>query len=357
MACLLPAVLLSCEEDGDKPMLRAGIAANELQALTGSDFVLVMDNAASTFQEFAWSAPDFGFQASVTYKLQADLAGNDFANAVEVATTQALGQPVSVGEFNKKLLDLGLEPDAPADLELRVVATISEYVDPVYSNVQSLTVTPYATSFPPIYMIGSALQGWDLAKAVEMRSVGVNVYQAIAEFHDGGTFRFFGTAAWDAPKQYNWTYFEGGTVAETLVSAGDGDKNLAFAGTTGFFRITVNIKTKVIGMEAVDKPTLFMIGDALQGWDLAKAVPLTWMRDGVFETTTTFINGKIFRFFTKADWSAGTGNYTYFIDNGGTVSDAFVNAGDDDKNFKVVTATGSYTIQVNLYEYSVNLNP
>jgi hypothetical protein len=72
-----------------------------------------------------------------------------------------------------------------------------------------------------------------------------------------------------------------------------------------------------VDIEPVDKPTLVMIGDALQGLGPAQG---------------------------RAD--------------GGTVSVSLKNAGDDDKNFFVLAATGSYKITVNLNEpRSVDLEP
>ena len=90
---------------------------------------------------------------------------------------------------------------------------------------------------------------------------------------------------------------------------------------------------------------VMMIGDAVEGWDLAKAVPMTWERDGVFTATTTFNNGKIFRFFTKADWSAGTINSDSFA---GSIDPKLQAANDGDKNLKFVGTTGSYKITADL---------
>jgi hypothetical protein len=352
---LLAALLLgaACEEQTFDPVLNTDIAPNELMALSSDSYVLDRANADQTFQTFQWQAPDYGFQAAVNYRLQIDEADNNFADAVDVKATSDTSAAPTVAEMNTILLNMGLSPDEPAQVAVRVLSDINDEVAPVLSTVQTITITPYATSFPPIYMIGEALKGWDTAKAVEMLSTAPNEYETIAEFHNGGSFRFFSAPAWDAPNTYNWTYFDGGSVDANFANAEDGDTNLRFTGTTGFYRITVNLKTKSIALEAVEKPSLYMIGAALKGWDTTKAVPLEWLRHGVFQTTTEFTGGETFRFFTKPDWTTGFGNFPYFAE--GYVDPLFENAQDGDQNFRFTGETGSYTITVNLLDLTVEL--
>ncbi|MBL0740514.1 SusE domain-containing protein [Chryseolinea lacunae] len=336
--------MMACEDDVIKAKLKDDVAANTLQDPSKTSYVLTLDDAAKPLEEFSWTAPDFGFQAATTYTLQVDKAGNNFAGAIDLGTTGTLNTTVLVGAMNSKLLDLGFDPDEEASVEFRVKSTINANVAPLFSTVKSTKMTPYATTFPPIYMIGDALLGWDLPLAVETRSVAPSKYETIAEFHKGGKFRFFATLSWDA-KPYNWPFFAGGSVDANLIEAGDGDGNFIFNGTSGFFRIVADTKLKVITMEAVEKPALMMIGDAVQGWDLAKAVQLTWLRDGVFTTSTTFNNNGIFRFFTKADWGAGTVNSASFT---GAVDPLLQAVNDGDKNFKFVGTTASHKITVDL---------
>jgi hypothetical protein len=93
-----------------------------------------------------------------------------------------------------------------------------------------------------------------------------------------------------------------------------------------------------------------MIGDAVQGWDLAKAVELTWLGGGRFETTTDFKND-IFRFYSAPDWGAGFGNYTYFAN--GKIDAAFEDKGDGDHNFNFVAIPGSYKIAVDVDDITI----
>lgn len=337
--------LLSCDEDIEKVMIKETIEANQLQSLSASSFVLTIDKGGDTFQEFTWTAPDYGFAAAESFVLQMDLASANFENALDIATTQTTSATLKVEQINKLLLDLGIEPEKTGVIALRVRTTINDNVEPVYSNTVTASMTPYATEFPPVYMIGDATGGWDLGKAVKMLSVAPSKYSTTALFTNGGKFRFFAAPSWDAA-QFNWSSFSGGTVDVNLQDGQDGDGNFVFAGTTGWYKITADTKNKTIALESTEQPRLYMIGAAIEGWDLSKAVELERLEDGVFKGPSNFTSGETFRFFTAPDWAKGTINFTYF--DGGNVDPLFVNANDGDKNFKFTGETGEYTITVDL---------
>jgi hypothetical protein len=341
-------VFVSCTDDSPTAIVKDNVVSNSLDALSSSSYVLSSDNAADVFQEFKWTAPDYGFDAAITYTLQIDKAENNFANALELLTTGDLSGSLNVFEINKKLLDLGLTADEEASVEVRVKSVVNTNVAAVYSNSRQFSVTPYATSFPPIYIVGDA-QSWDLAKAVKVKNTAPSVYVTTANFVNNGTFRFFATPDWSA-QTWNWTFFSGGTVDANLANAADNDSNFRFVGESGTYKITVSTKDKTIVMEAVATPTLLMLGDA-QGWNFSNAVELTWLGGGHFQATSDFSAG-IFRFFGKSgDWGSGYG-YTYFTN---FVDANLENKDDGDKNFNFVGTPGSFTVDVDLDFLTVNM--
>ncbi len=343
--------LLSCEDDSLKVQLNQNISANELSDMSNSIYALSLEEAGNDFEAFSWTSPDFGFDAATTYTVQIAKAGNDFESALTLVTATNLSAATTVGALNSALLNLGLDPDEEASVEVRVRSIINNNVTAVYSNTIEFGVIPYATDFPPIYMIGDATGGWDWPLSVKIKSIAPSVYQTTAEFTKNGKFRFFTIQSWDDTNQYNWSTFESGSIDSNLTNSGDNDGNFIFGGESGWYTITIDLKNKTLVMEATEKPELYMIGDAVQGWDLAKAVEMTRLEDGVFTATTTFTKDKIFRFFTAPDWGKGTIGFTYF--NGGQVDPMFVNMDDGDKNFKVVGETGEYTITVDLNNLTV----
>ncbi len=348
----IPAFLIlfsGCEEDLNKTQLNEEIVANTLSDLSATDFVLNFDIRNDAFDTFEWTAPDFGFEASVTYELQMDV-NTDFSSAVVLVSTQSLSASPSVSDVNAALLGLGLDPEVSGEVSFRMRSTVNTNVDAVISNTVTVNVTPYVTSFPPIYVIGDA-QGWNLANAVELVSIAPGVYQGFGQFQNSGKFRFFATPSWDA-QQWGWSFFEGGTLPSDLASGEDTDSNFLYGGTTGTYMITVTLSSKTIQIEEAELPTLFIIGDA-QGWNLANAFELTFVSVGRFEGTGAFQNNGKFRFFEIADWNATQYRYDYFAD--GSLPAEFSNPLDNDNNFLFNGATGTYTISINLNDKTVTI--
>jgi starch-binding outer membrane protein SusE/F len=345
----------ACEKDKENVMLKETIESNELSNLTASSFVLTLENADNVFQTFTWDSIDYGFDAVVTYTVQADKTSNNFSSPIEVAVvTNAKTAEITVGEFNRILLNAGYETDVAALMQFRVKSTIHPAVAPVYSNSVEATVTPYATTFPPIFMTGAATGGWswDMYVYKELRSTAPNVYQTIGYFLNGEAFRFFKQADWN-PDSWNYPYFTG-TVSALFENAADGDQNFRFIGATGYYTVTVNMTTKSVSMEPVAEPVLYMTGAAVGGWNWdTDYVQMTWKSNGIFEATTDFIQNETFRFFGQAGWGPTGYNYPYFAD--GTVTALLENALDGDSNFKFLGATGSYKVTVNMLDLVITM--
>ena len=353
MAFLLGIVLIyACEKDETKTYISDNPVRSTLQ--TYPSFAGFSLDSASKSLSFEWTATDFGFSASVNYTLQIDSAGKNFANPINVLTANALSAATTVGDFNKAMLDAGYDAyDSEYSMEMRIKASVSPLTAPAYSDTVDFNVVLYATVFPPIYMCGEATGGWDWTKGVEMRSSAPKVYQTVAHFTSGGAFRFFAQADWN-PTSYNYPYFNGGTIDPKLENAADGDQNFRFTGTTGYYDITVDLKTLTITMDEVNEPVMYMTGAALGGWDWTDHfVQMTWISNGMFEATAEFINGEAFRFFGQADWNPDSYSYPYF--SGGSIDSKLANAGDSDNNFKFTGTTGTYKIKLNMLDKIITM--
>jgi hypothetical protein len=98
------------------------------------------------------------------------------------------------------------------------------------------------------------------------------------------------------------------------------------------------------------------MGDALNGWGPWPGASVEWGSNSYkkYETQALLLNGKIFRFFEQQDWGPTAYNYNYFT----TVdTDLMLNPGDGDNNFKVVAATGWYTVTLDLIAKTVVVTP
>jgi starch-binding outer membrane protein SusE/F len=160
---LLSLVFFACEKDEERIVVQAGTAP----VLTASEstLVLVKDNEAEDAITFSWSASDFGYPAAVSYFLEVDEAGNNFANAVSADLGSGSSSTFTVQQFNSLLNQLEASPGTAGNFEIRVRAQVSPNVPAVFSNALPLNATPYLdVDFATLYMVGNATQnGWDNA--------------------------------------------------------------------------------------------------------------------------------------------------------------------------------------------------
>lgn len=341
---LLSAAWFSGCEDKELVTINEEVLSNELSPLTGSNFVLDRDDEAAVFQKFTWAPADYGFEASVNYTLQMDVAAGDFSEPFSFPSTRETELEVKVSEMNEGLLALGLTPQEAAEVKFRVVGVVNDNVPTVISSLITSQITPYATDFPPIYGMGAALRGWGPwpDNAIEFQSTEFNKYSTITVLTNGEAFRFFKQLDW-GPTSYNYPFFT--SVSSVLENANDGDSNFKVVGATGYYLINIDLTAKTVTAEATTEPVLYMMGAGVNGWGPwnDKEVKMTYLKPGVFQATTTFSN-EAFRFFGQADWGPVSYNFPYFE----TVDLKFANAGDGDSNLEFVGTPGLYTITVDL---------
>jgi len=175
-----------------------------------------------------------GYQAGLTYTIQIDKKGNNFASAREItATTPAT--TVTVSSLNTVLLNLGLSTGVSTQIDVRVKSVIAVNETPVYSNIINLTVTPYSlTSY--VYVPGG-YQGWDPTSATVpslSSPTSDNIYDGTVTVPAATTdFGFKITPA------QSWSVSYGAASTGTLSLTGG---NLTFP-SAGTFKIHVDLNT------------------------------------------------------------------------------------------------------------------
>ncbi len=258
--------LSSClvEDEVRDPIVEL-LAAPRLTAPTTIN--LVEENATQQLTGFSWTAADFGFQAAITYALQVDKAGNNFANPYIIYTTNNLEARLTVGELNNKLLTFGLPGDWTSDIELRVVATVSDKVEGQISAKVSAKVTTYdvVVDYPKLYVPGS-YQGWnpgDLTTVVY--SVKDNGrYQGYFWFPDENTeFKFTKVTAWEQDNTIGDP--DAGGQSGTLRIGNWGGNNIKVTTGSGYYLIKADLNAKTY---TTLKTHWGLIGSATpNGWD------------------------------------------------------------------------------------------
>ena len=154
----------SCEEFTTDPVLVLGAAPSFSTPSSGTEFLLEEAKAAETLTTFTWAPADFGYQAGITYTVQVDKAGNSFGSAVTLGVANTNSLAVTHDKLNAIILGMGVEEALATDLELRIIAEVSDEVDQLISAPLALTATPYIVEIVvPQLQVPGSYQGWDPA--------------------------------------------------------------------------------------------------------------------------------------------------------------------------------------------------
>lgn len=147
----------SCDKEGDK-MIVSGLEGSELTA-TATDIVLskdnkntqvlslVWDNSTLTVSDDSVSIPD-GFPVM---SLQIS-ATTEFKTFIETPTTLP-SQSYAGGELNALAKDAGLPVDVASPLYFRIASRLGSNLNPIYSNLVTVNVTPYFINMSLLYML------------------------------------------------------------------------------------------------------------------------------------------------------------------------------------------------------------
>lgn len=230
LSSVLLLMLSSCKKDETKAYSSIG-GTGTLSASTTSP-ALSKANSDNNAITFNWQSTTVtGNPSAITYTLQFDKKGNNFAAAREIAVTGTTTS-VTQGALNTVLLNLGLPDGTAANVDVRLKSVIAPNAAPAYSNVLSLNVTPYSL-ISYVYVPG-AYQGWDPSKAPSLASATSNgIYTGVITVPASTSSLEFKITP--AP---NWNTSYGGAAGVLSTSGG----NLVFP-STGNFKVDVNLNT------------------------------------------------------------------------------------------------------------------
>ena len=182
---LLLLFVASCKKEetqttgaiGNSGTIAASTTTPPLSLANGANTAVVFNLSAAT--------PVTGYQTAVAYSIQIAKKGSDFVLAQEVAATTG-STTLTQNVLNDVLHNLKLADGVSTQVEVRMKSSIAVNVDAAYSNVITLTVTPYSkTSY--LYVPG-AYQDWkpDDPKVGTLTSpTSNNVYDGIVTFPAG----------------------------------------------------------------------------------------------------------------------------------------------------------------------------
>jgi len=340
--------ITSCEKDKEGPFLNESTAAPQITApTTGQVFVLTEAIETQDLATFTWSVPDYGFTAAPIYMLQIDKAGNNFANATNIATTSKPEYKTKVADFNMKILLFGGIPEEEGTYEMRVKATLTDSLPALVSSAITLKVTPFEkVIFYPMLFAPGAHNGWnekDSASAIySVKDDGV--YEGWLNFTSATTeFKILKVPAWEEANTIGDPVASG--QSGTLQIGSWGGNNIKIDAGIGYYRFKADLNGKTYSYTKVN--SWGIIGPAQAGgWDSDTDL----IYDPVTDTWTVTLNLTASEMKFRAD-NAWTLNYG----DDGADRKLEVNGA----NIAVPTA-GNYTVTLDLsgavYKYKMVKN-
>jgi hypothetical protein len=321
----LIGILFSCKKDETKAVLMDNPTLPTFQSVP--NLTLKRANGASVL-EFVGTALDPGFQASVTYYLEACAKGTNFADPVLILSDkQDLSMKITVGDLDGILLKkFPADQVSSVDFRIRSVLSLSSGTGSyVYNSAtKNVDVTIYG---PPTLSFTAAgtLQG--IVSGADNKIYTGWIYT------DGTAFQITNN---DDGKKY------GGVLAAGSVSVDLTENGPAIKLDAGAYNLTADINTGKMKLTLADV-TIGIIGDAVGGWD--NDTKMVWnFTDHTWNITKTVTAGGI-KFRTHNSWAAVN---IGFNPAGHSLNNLYQNDGKtDSQNIDNVTP-GKYNIKLYL---------
>lgn len=254
VAMLAAIALVSCDKDGDFLTVSNG-DGTQLDA-PSDDIVLDYNNIEALCLSLNWNENG---ELTVSNPAVA-VPDNVVTNAIEVALSDDFYSPVTlsvpdgqyyyqftVGELNSVMSRLGVDGGVRTEVFIRVKTLLAKNVDPTYSNVIRIHVTPYFLDMT-------------VANCLDKNMV-ENGMSLLSPDADGIYSGFVGVASWENwyLKEATGTIWGNSSTAGTFAIDSENIWNMWYPGEAGCYFTTVNTVDKY--WEARLIPSLTVDGD------------------------------------------------------------------------------------------------
>ena len=156
------AAITSCQKDGELITL-SRLETNELMA-TQTDVTLTQETSTQIVLSVAWntgaltvSDPNVSVPDILTTILQVSTS-EDFSANVSESTESGQSKAYSGADLTTLAKNIGAQPDVATPLYFRLKASTGNNMDPVYSNVVTVNVTPYQIDMSVGYLLNSTME-------------------------------------------------------------------------------------------------------------------------------------------------------------------------------------------------------
>lgn len=325
--------------------------------------VLNEKEAFSKKVEISWtSGTNKGTNSAITYTLEIDKQGNNFASAiVENLGKGELSKEYTVKQLNDMLIDhWKVAPGEEVSLEARVKTQVAGHPDLSEVSTAVLKVTAYKPVSTTLFIIGSsAPNGWDAGKAEPLKlsqsSPGKFTWTGRL---NSGEFKFITTLG-----QFSPSYNKGSDNTKLFYRTSDSQPDDKFViAESGKYNIEVNLLDLSINITKAAGPPYEKL------WIVGSATPNGWNIDNPNEMRVDASNPFVFHY--NAVLNAGefkiptsTGNWgtDYYMPptNAPDLSSTaveLIKGGSPDNKWQI-TNPGPYKITLDLEKMTISIKP
>ncbi len=299
-------LLVSCQKEDEKITLNEQTAI-PVASLSTQTIILDKEKQNQDALTVTWEEPKYNFDAAnPEYSIMIDIKGNNFSKAKEIALgtidsvkTKKFTKTFNHAELNSIMTDLKLKVNVPADLDLKIVASLSPQYKSSSQTLQ-LKATPYEGKLNLSSnwgLVGSATtNGWNGPDMKMYKVPGETdllvAYVTLKE----GQFKF--------RTNNDWAVNLGGKPA--LLSAGGDNIDVK----TGNYKITLSPVAKKYTIENF---SLALVGSATSGgWPSDASIDGDVMKyDPTQDLFTVILNVKEkgeFKIRANNNWTLNFGN-------------------------------------------------
>jgi hypothetical protein len=332
--------------------------ASEKTTVTGTSAT-----STSHSNTFTWTSSFPGYTGVVTYVIQYDSAGKNFANPKQMAGyggASVYMADVNQGDMNTTGLASGIAVGAAGKVDYRVKATTASGAI-AYSNTVSVSMTPFSPVPANLFIVGDATPGgWNNPVPVpsqQFTKIDAYKFSITLGLNGGKSYLFL-------PVNGDWGHKYGFVGANNTNSVnGDDFKpeggDMKAPAATGIYRILVDFQTNKWTVTPVTLPTnLYIVGDATGGgWSNPVPVPsqqFTQLDTYTFGLVTTLTTGKSFLFLpVNGDWNHKFGGSS----DGSSLSKLLTDGDVPGSNTPAPSVTGQYLITVNFFTGTYSVVP
>lgn len=265
----------------------------------------------------------YGIDTPLTYTLQMDTNDGEFLSPQEVSILSGNNISFTHADLNAKAFAMKLAPEVASKVKVRLKANLRYGAVPIYSNVSTLTVTPFSSlilKYPmpaELYLQGDAVPsnwGTPVTDIQKMAQIDDHRFGLIVALTGGKNFAVISAAStWSDPAYVtmdtNASPESTGNFEPRGSATNWGGTPIKSPAVSGVYQVILDFTKGVYSIKPALLMTspaeLYIVGDATtNGWNApGNAQKFTKVDNNTFTLTTTLKAGKFAFINANSTWS------------------------------------------------------